>query len=171
MAAGLASPTVPSEPQPLHITPIVPGWTLRNLSDPNWLVSADFTIEALRSQLMVSDGNVVVAVWVSCALMGNHMVASTSERCLRDSPDAQRVLGYDLRAWTSLTRRPHRTRVIAAVGANGRQRQTRNRGASTSTVPNKVCSRRARRFLSGCGTRHCGQTRWQAAYSATWLCT
>src|SRR5215207_10956525 len=27
MAAGFASPTVPSEPQPLYITPIVPGWT------------------------------------------------------------------------------------------------------------------------------------------------
>src|SRR5829696_3907847 len=28
MAAVLATPTVPSESQPIHITPNVPGWTL-----------------------------------------------------------------------------------------------------------------------------------------------
>jgi hypothetical protein len=59
--------------------------------------------------------------------------------------------------------------VLASImGANGRQRHTLNRGASTSTVPNRVCSRRVRRSLRGCSIPHAAQARWWAAYSATW---
>jgi hypothetical protein len=57
--------------------------------------------------------------------------------------------------------------VIPATGIVKRQRQTLNRGASTSTVPNRVCSRRVRRSLSGRSIPHAAQTRWWAACSAT----
>ncbi len=57
--------------------------------------------------------------------------------------------------------------VIPVMGTGWRQRQALNRGASTSTVPNKVCSRRVRRSLSGCSAPHSTQARWWAAYSAT----
>ncbi len=56
-----------------------------------------------------------------------------------------------------------------AVGVVRRQRHSLNRGASTSTVPNRVCSRRVRRSLSGCSIPQSGQTRWWTAYAATWL--
>ncbi len=52
--------------------------------------------------------------------------------------------------------------------AEGRQRHILNRGASISTVPNRVCSRRVRRSLSGCNTLHAAQARWWAAYATTW---
>jgi hypothetical protein len=80
-------------------------------------------------------------------------VRAPSSACTRSSSGVQRAVSS---AQTG-------ENVTAAVGADGRQRQTRNRGASTSTVPNRVCRRRLRRSLSGCGTRHCGQTRRQAA--------
>ena len=88
-------------------------------------------------------------------------VRAPSSACTRSSSGVQRAVNSV----------PTGESVTAAVGANGRQRQTRNRGASTSTVPNRDCSRRPRRSLRGCGTRHCGQIRWHATYSATWLCT
>ena len=49
--------------------------------------------------------------------------------------------------------------VASAKGTGWRRRQTLNRGASTSTVPNTVCSRRVRRSLSGCSTPHAAQAR------------
>jgi len=51
------------------------------------------------------------------------------------------------------------TVAASAMGAGWRQRHNLNRGASISTVPNRVCSRRVRRSLSGCSTPHAGQTR------------
>ncbi len=49
--------------------------------------------------------------------------------------------------------------VTSARGVVRRQRHTLNRGASTSTVPNSVCSRRVRRSLSGCNTPQAVQAR------------
>ena len=57
--------------------------------------------------------------------------------------------------------------VTSVMGTGWRQRHILNRGASTSTVPNNVCSRRVRLSLSGYSTPHSWQTRQRAAYSAT----
>ncbi len=58
--------------------------------------------------------------------------------------------------------------TASAMGAGWRQRHSLNCGASTSTVPNSVCSRRVRWSLSGCSAPHPGQARRWAACSATW---
>ena len=57
--------------------------------------------------------------------------------------------------------------ATSTLGADRRQRQTRNRGASISTVPNRVCSLRVRRSLRGWSIPQSGQTRRWAAYSAS----
>ncbi|MGI4943264.1 MAG: hypothetical protein ACRYHQ_22335 [Janthinobacterium lividum] len=84
--------------------------------------------------------------------------AHAQSACTRSSSGVQRAVSS---AQTGDT-------VLASnMGADGRQRQTLNRGASTSTVPNSVCSRRVRRSLSGCSIPHAAQARWWAAYAAT----
>src|SRR3954447_7794116 len=88
-------------------------------------------------------------------------VRAPSSACTRSSSGVQRALSSSQTG----------ENVTPAMDADGRHRQTPNRGASTSTVPNKVCSRRLRRSLRGRSTWHSGQTRRQVACSATWLHT
>jgi hypothetical protein len=85
-------------------------------------------------------------------------VRAPSSACTRSSSGVQRALNS---AQTGET-------VAPVIGTGWRQRQALNRGASTSTVPNRVCSRRVRRSLSGCSAPHSTQARWWAAYAATW---
>ena len=66
-------------------------------------------------------------------------VRAPNSACTRSSSGVQRAVSS---AQTGET-------VASARGAGWQQRQTLNRGASTSTVPNRVCSRRVRRSLSG----------------------
>ena len=86
-------------------------------------------------------------------------VRAPSSACTRSSSGVQRAVNSAQTGENS---------TVPAMGVVRRQRHTLNRGASSSTVPNRVCSRRVRRPLSGRSARHSGQTRWWAAYSATW---
>jgi len=84
-------------------------------------------------------------------------VRAPSSACTRSSSGVHRAVSSA----------PTGETVTPAMGAGWRQRHIWNRGASTSTVPNKVCSRRVRRSLKGCSTPHAAHTRWWAAYAAT----
>jgi len=85
-------------------------------------------------------------------------VCAPNSACTRSSPGVHRVVN---------SAQTGENVLASTMGADGPQRHTLNRGASTSTVPNSVCSQRGRRSLSGCSTPHCRQTRQWAAYSAT----
>jgi len=76
-------------------------------------------------------------------------VRAPSSACTRSSSGVQRAVNSVQTGETG----------TSARGVVKRQRHSLNRGASTSTVPNSVCSRRVRRSLSGCSTPHAGQTR------------
>ena len=69
----------------------------------------------------------------------NKVRAPRSAACTRASSGVQRAVSS---AQTGEN--------VAARGPTGRQRQTRNRGSSTSTVPNRVCSRRVRALNHDC---------------------
>ena len=84
-------------------------------------------------------------------------VRAPNSACTRSSSGVQRTV----------SNAPTGETVTSAKGVARRQPHTLNRGASTSTVPNRVCSRRVRRSFSGCNTPQAVQARWWAAYSAT----
>ena len=77
-------------------------------------------------------------------------VHAPSSACTRSSSGVRRAVSSVQTGETVLA---------SAMGADGRQRHIWNPGASSSTVPNSVCSRRVRRSLSGCSAPHAGQTR------------
>ena len=80
-------------------------------------------------------------------------VRAPNSACTRSSSGVQRAVSSAQTGENS---------NVSAMGAGWRQRQTLNRGASTSTVPNSVCSRRMRRSLSGCSAPQAAQARWWA---------
>jgi hypothetical protein len=84
-------------------------------------------------------------------------VRAPSSACTRSSSGVQRAVSN---AQTG-------AKAASAMGVVRRQRHALNRGASTSTMPNRVCSRRVRRSLRDRRTPHPGQTWERAAYSAT----
>ena len=88
-------------------------------------------------------------------------VRAPSSACTRSSSGVQRAVS------SCADRRERHPRP----GRDGRQRQTRNRGASTSTVPNRVCRRRVRRSLRGWGTPHSRADPVAGGVSASWLRT
>ncbi len=77
-------------------------------------------------------------------------VRAPSSACTRSSAGMHRAVSYPQIGENSTAR---------VRGAARRQRHTVNRGASTSTVPNRVCSRRVRRSLSGRNTPQAVQAR------------
>jgi len=89
-------------------------------------------------------------------------VRAPNSACTRSSSGVQRAVS------SAQTGKTVASAMSMSMGWRQRQRHSLNRGASTSTVPNSVCSRRVRRSLSGCRTPHAAQTRWWAACSATW---
>jgi hypothetical protein len=84
-------------------------------------------------------------------------VRAPTSACMRSSSGVQRPGSNSLTG----------EKVASSTQGGRRQRQILYRGASTSTVPNRVCSRRCRRSFTGCEVRQSGQTLRQHRYSAT----
>ena len=81
-------------------------------------------------------------------------VRAPTSACMRSSSGVQRTGSNSLTG----------EKVASSTQGGMRQRQILYRGASTSTVPNRVCSRRS---FTGWKVRQSGQTLRQCRYSAT----
>ena len=84
-------------------------------------------------------------------------VRAPTSACMRSSSGVQRPGSNSLTG----------EKVASSTQGGRRQRQILYRGASTSTVPNRVCSRRCRRSFTGWKVRQSGQTLRQCRYSAS----